>query len=482
MKDKKTLAIVIAVGLGTFMSAPDSSVINLAMPIIRSDFDVSKSVAEWIVTAYLLVVSSLLLTIGRLSDLYGQKKIYLTGFGIFIVGSVLCGFSAGITALIITRVIQALGAAMLFSTGPAIITNAVPPYNRGRALSAVAVSVALGLTAGPVIGGFLATHVGWPSIFFINVPIGVVGMIMVARSVPASARKKEKVRFDVAGSVIVFAALMLLLLPLSISGDYRMSPLLFSLLIGAGIVLIVFFVFFERRQESPMLDVRLFKNRVFSASNGAALLVYLAQYILIFQSQFYLQDLRGFTPSYAGLLYLPMPLASLCMAPVSGILSDKVDSRFISAFGALVMAAGIFLLSTLGASTPQFNIVLSMAITGFGFGIFQTPNNSAIMGNVPAANRGTASGTLATMRNIGMALGVAISVALFSHYNTRGLEVFTQAGQTGAALNSSAFIYALRCTYLAAAVVALGAAVASFIKGRVLTEREKNQQDGPAAG
>lgn len=473
MKDKKTIAIVLAVGCGTFMSALDSSVVNLAMPLIKNQFSVSLSMVEWIVTAYLLVVSSLLLTYGRLSDLYGQKKFYLTGFIIFVIGSALCGFSSGIGMLITFRVVQALGAGMLFSTGPAIITNAVPPENRGRALSAVAVAVALGLSSGPVIGGLLATYIGWPSIFFINVPIGLAGIVMVFRFVPDIAKKTEKVRFDVLGSVLVFAGLFLLLLPLSISGDYT-SPALFYPLLIAGLLIIAAFIVYELKHKNPMLNVRLFQNRVFAASNAAALLIYVAQFVLIFLFQFYLQNLRGFAASFAGILYLPMPLASMCVAPLAGILSDKVDSRFISSSGALAMACGLFLLSFLKASTPIVTIIIAMAVTGLGFGLFNTPNNSAIMGNVPPANRGTASGTLATMRNIGMALGVAISGALFSLFNNSATAAYTAAGQTGNQLTANAFVYALRLTYLAAAAIAVLATVASLIKGKVMTEKEKN--------
>jgi EmrB/QacA subfamily drug resistance transporter len=474
MREKKTMAIVIAVGIGTFVSALDSSVVNLVMPMMQKDFGVSMSMLEWIMTAYLLVVSSLLLTYGRMSDLYGQKRIYLTGFFIFIIGSALCGLSRGIGMLIAMRIIQALGAGMLFSTGPAIITNAVPPENRGRALSAVAVSVALGLTSGPLIGGLLATHVGWPSIFYINVPIGIIGIIMVMKFVPDIKPKNEKIPFDIAGSILIFAALLLILLPLNISDDAKISPALFAGLLGAGVLLIAVFIMLELKLKYPMLNVRLFKNRVFAASNGAALFIYMAQFVLVFLSPFYLQTLRHFAPDFAGLLYLPMPLATLCIAPVSGILSDRVDSRLISSAGALIMAGGLLMLGLMNTWTPIPYILVSMAVTGFGFGLFQTPNNSAIMGNVPVQNRGTASGTLALMRNIGMALGVAVSGALFGFFNNKAQAIFALSGQTGTRLTDSVFSYAFHLTLYAAVAAALISMIASLIKGRVMTEKQKN--------
>jgi EmrB/QacA subfamily drug resistance transporter len=474
MKDKKTIAIMVAVGMGTFMSALDSSVINLAMPMMQKDFGVSMSSLEWIMTAYLLVVSSLLLMYGRMSDLYGQKKIYLIGFCVFVLGSALCGLSPTIGMLIAFRVVQALGAGMLFSTGPAIITNAVPPENRGKALSALAVSVALGLTSGPLIGGLLATHVGWPSIFYINVPIGLIGIYMVVKYVPDIKPRSEKVPFDILGSVLIFAALLLILMPLNISDNEKMPGLLFAGLLGAGIILIAVFIRVELKHKHPMLDVRLFKNRVFAASNGAALFIYMAQFVLVFLSPFYLQSLRHFKADFAGLLYLPMPLASLCIAPISGALSDRIDSRFISVAGAFIMAGGLFMLGLMNTVTSVYFIMIAMAVTGFGFGLFQTPNNSAIMGNVPIQNRGTASGTLALMRNIGMALGVAVSGALFGFFKNRAEDLYAASGQTGTQLSDSVFVYAFHYTFYAAVAAALISLTASLIKGKVMTEKQKN--------
>ena len=466
MKNKNTSAIVLAVGIGTFMSSLDSSVVNLAMPLIEHHFSVSLSMVEWIVTAYLLVVSSLLLTFGRLSDLYGHKKVYSTGFVIFAIGSLLCGLSANIAMLIACRVIQALGAGMLFSTGPAIITNAVPEDKRGKALSVTAIAVALGLCIGPVIGGTLSTLFGWQSIFYINVPIGIFGIIMVQKFIPKD-EKSSAVPFDIAGSVIIFFALLFILLPLNISGDYSIPLPIFLGSIAVGLMLIALFIVHENRQEYPMLNMGLFKNRVFAASNAAALFTYMAQFIMVFLAPFYLENLRGFTALLSGLMYLPMPLATMMIAPISGNFSDHFDSRYLSSFGALIMASGLFMLSFLNTETTVAYIVISMVVTGLGFGMFQTPNNSAIMGNAPAKNRGTASGTLATMRNIGMVIGVAGSGALFSLFQSRATKLYSAQGQIGVTLQNNAFTAALHLTFFIAALVALLAMAASFSKGKV---------------
>jgi EmrB/QacA subfamily drug resistance transporter len=471
MRSKKATGIVLAVGIGTFMSALDSGVVNLAMPMIRGDFGVTLSEVEWIVTAYLLVVSSLLLTYGRIADLYGQKRVYQTGFVLFVIGSLLCGLSSGLGMLIAARCAQALGAGMLFATGPAIITNAVPPERRGKALSVTAVAVALGLSAGPVIGGTLTTLLGWQSIFYINLPVGAVGIWLVQRNIPRDpARRRE--RFDIAGSALVFVALLMILLPLGLSGDYDLPAGLLYGLIGGGLAVGAFFIWFESRRRSPMLDVRLFRSRVFTASSVAAMFIYMAEFMMVFLAPFYLQSLRGFSALTSGFIYLPLPLATMLIAPISGGISDKRDSRFLSAGGALVMACGLFMLSFLKIGTPLPYIEVSLVVTGVGFGLFQTPNNSAIMGNVPAGYRGTASGTLATMRNIGMALGVAVSGALFTFVQDEAQGTYAAQGIDGAALQSAAFADALQVTFLAAAGVALIAMAVSLVKGRVKTQRE----------
>lgn len=475
MKEKKTMATLLAVGIGTFMSSLDSSAVNLAMPLIKADFGVSLSAVEWIVTSYLLVISSLLLTFGRISDLYGHKKMYSTGFMVFTIGSFLCGISMNVGMLITCRILQAIGAGMLFSTGPAIITNAVPASSRGKALSITAIAVALGLCTGPVIGGTLTTLFGWQSIFFINIPIGIIGVAMATKSIPKDD-KTVSVPFDILGSILIFVALLFILLPLNLSGDYHIPTVFFVLSIAVGLLLIGVFVAVESKQKYPMLNIGLFRNRIFAASNAAALFMFMAQFIMVFLAPFYYQSLRGYSAMLSGLLYLPMPLATMCVAPISGSIADRYDSRFISLIGALILAVGLFMLSFLGMSTSFVYIICSMVICGIGFSLFQTPNNSAIMGNVPPQNRGTASGILATMRNIGMVMGIAVSGALFSFLQSKATVLYASQGQTDTLLQNNAFVYAMQITFRAAAIVALIAMIASFVKGTAKPEQEKQSE------
>ncbi|HBE80070.1 MAG TPA: MFS transporter, partial [Firmicutes bacterium] len=403
-------ATLLAVAIGTFMGALDSSVVNLVLPNIGSYFHTTLSLVEWTIIAYLLVISSLLLAYGRLGDMYGHKQIYLLGFIIFTIGSLVCGLAKTIALLIIFRAFQAVGAGMLMAMGPAIVTDTVAPRDRGRALSVTAVAVACALTIGPVIGGFLTTAFGWQSIFFINIPIGIGGFLLAQRTIPRNDERTVQ-PFDPIGAVIIFAALISILLPLSLVEELGWTNFWILLFIGIGLGLMVGFGFWERHIDYPLFDIRLFRNKLFAMSNISALLNYMAQNTIILLIPFYLQRLRGLPPNQAGLLYLPMPLATMMVAPISGTLSDRMDSRYISSAGMAIMAVGMGMLSYLKANSSDVFMMAGLIVVGFGIGLFQTPNNSAIMGAVPRDKTGVASGMLATMRNIGIVLGVAVSGA-----------------------------------------------------------------------
>lgn len=457
-------AILLAVAIGTFMSALDASAINMVLPSIGTYFHTSLSILEWAIMSYLLVISSLLLAYGRLGDMYGHKKIYITGFIIFMIGSLLCGMASSVRLLIIFRGIQAIGAGMQMAMGPAIVTDTVPPGERGKGLSVIAISVAVALTTGPVLGGFLAAAFGWQSIFFINIPIGLGGILLAEKTIPQNKERSEQ-PFDSIGAAIIFFALICILLPLSLIEQYgwKNSFLLTSILIGA--LLMVGFVFWEKNIKYPMFDIALFQNRLFSMSNISALLNYMAQYTIILLIPFYLQRLRGLSPEHAGLLYLPMPFTMMIVAPISGTLSDRMDSRYISSAGMAIIAAGMWLLSYLKADSPYLFLIAGLTVVGLGIGLFQTPNNSAIMGSVPDSKRGVASGMLATMRNIGMVLGVAISGALFTSSHNWLKNMWKAKGLSGLKLEETAFTGALHITYLVGAIFAFMAMITSLIKG-----------------
>jgi EmrB/QacA subfamily drug resistance transporter len=457
---------VFTVALGTFMSSFDINAANIALPMIQKSFHTSIAIVQWVVVAYLLTLCATQLTIGRISDLYGLKKIYTTGFIFFTVSSILCGLARNIIALVIFRILEALSAAMMASTSSAIITNAVPSANRGKALSFTAIAVAVATCAGPTLGGLLASAYGWSSIFFINIPIGIIGTIFSIKFIQKDVAKPE-VKFDILGSILIILALIFILLPLDLISMNSINPVMTIVLLTIGISLITAFILHELRSDHPILNMGLFKNRIFATSNFAATLFYMAEFIMVFLSPYYLQQQHSLTPSMAGMMMFPMALTMMIFAPISGMLSDKFDSRLISAIGMGILAATILVFGSFQANTPIGLLLLMFALVGIGAGIFNTPNNSAVMGSVPANNRGIAGATLGTMRTIGMVFGEAISAMLLSFNLNRGTQLFTLKGLTGVLLQQSAFSYAMRITCIAAALCAVVAMVLSFSRGKM---------------
>lgn len=456
--------VILAVAVGTFMAALDSSVVNIALPSISSHFKAPLFIIEWVVMSYLLVISSLLLTYGRLGDMYGHKTIYLTGFIIFTTGSLLCGLAPTIAMLIAFRAVQALGAGMLMSMGPAIITDVAPANKRGKALGLNAVAVSVALTAGPVLGGLLTSNFGWQSIFYINIPIGILGTLWAYKIIPGQLRYEAQ-KFDISGAAVVFLALMSLLVPLSYTERYGWGNPYIIASLAAGAILLMVFVYIEKKVDQPMMDLGLFRSRLFTLSNVSALINYMAQFSVMLLMPFYLQQLRGLTPSQAGLLLIPTPVTTMIVAPISGALSDRFDSRYISSTGMAIISVGILLLSRLSFDSSVAYIIISLAVTGLGSGLFQTPNNSAIMGSVPGNRRGIASSMLATMRNMGMVMGVAVSGAIFSSRLGYLKAVMSTQGIAGNELEVNSFMGALSFTFTIASILAAAAVLTSLARG-----------------
>jgi len=468
--------IIITVGIGTFMSALDSSIVNVALPNIQTYFNKPMSTVEWIILSYLLVISSLLLTYGKLGDMYGHKKMHLLGFAIFTVSSLICGISPNILTLIVARGFQAIGAGMLMSMGPAIITNATLAKERGKALGVNAVAISIALTSGPILGGILTSSLGWQSIFYINVPIGVIGYMMSKKFVPNSSKKSNE-KFDVLGAVLVFLALMLLLIPLSFGNEVGWSNPIIITLILISIILFALFIFVEKKSDHPMLVLSLFRNRQFTFSNIALLVSFVAQFFINILMPFYFEQLRTMSPATTGIMLIPIPLASLVVTPISGILCDKFDAKKLCFIGMSISTLGLVLLSFLDINSSILQIVISFVIIGIGFGLFQTPNTYAIMNSVSKKMSGTASSVQATMRNVGMVLGVAAVNSIFVSQQNKFSEIFKLQGLAGDELNIQAFTKAFHYTYVIAIIIAAVSAIISIgsIYGREETEKVKKR-------
>lgn len=432
LKEERKWWVLIAVGTGSFMAALDGSVVNTILPVIRDAFQSQVAAIEWVVTVYLLVISGVLLTFGRLGDLRGHKSVYIWGFGIFVLGSVLCGAAPSVEALVAWRGLQALGAAMIASNAPAILTGNFPAEQRGRALGMQATMTYLGLTVGPSLGGWLTASLGWRSVFYINVPVGALALTLSLVFIPKNPPAEENQPFDLAGAFTFMGGLVTLLLALNKGAEWGWgSPRILTFFIMAGVLLAVF-IAIERRTPAPMLDLGLFRQPVFSASVISAVLNYLCLYSIAFLMPFYLIQGRGLNPAQAGLLLTTQPLLMAIIAPVSGTISDRIGSRLPGMIGMSILSLGLFLLSRLGSASPLWFAALGLAAAGIGIGIFISPNNSALMGSAPRPRQGIAAGVLAASRNVGMVLGVGLAGAILtSRLNPSLPATFFQAVSAG---------------------------------------------------
>jgi EmrB/QacA subfamily drug resistance transporter len=447
--------ILLAVGVGSFMSALDSSVVNIILPVVNATFKSDVATVEWVVTVYLLLVSGLLLSFGRLGDLRGHKLVYLSGFGIFIASSALCGFAPSVVVLIAARALQSLGAAMLLANSPAILTKSFPARQRGQALGLQATMTYLGLTVGPSLGGWLTSHYGWRSVFYINIPVGLSALLLSFYFIPWDAAAERREPFDLIGALTFMAGLVALLLGLNQGHAWGWSSPAIVLLMAAALVLLVVFLVIEGRVVSPMLDLSLFRSSLFSASTASAVFNYICIYSVLFLLPFYLIQARGLEPAQAGLLLTAQPIIMAIMAPLSGTLSDRMGARLLSTAGMIILASGLFLLSQVDLQSPLSYIALSLATVGLGTGVFISPNTSALLGAAPPHRRGIASGIMATARNMGMVLGVGLAGAVFT----------TVQAQAQAAGSATATADGMRAGFLVAVGVALVGALASAVRG-----------------
>ncbi len=412
--------VLLAIGLGTFMAAMDGSIVNTILPVISQSFDADIATIEWVVVVYLLVLSGLMLSFGRLGDLRGHRNLYVIGFTFFLVSSALCGLAPSIGWLIGFRAFQAVGGAMLAANSPAILTKNFPSTQRGQALGMQATMTYLGLTVGPVLGGLLADQFGWRSVFYINLPVAAAAIIISLVFIPQDKPETVTEKFDPLGAGLFITGLTALLFGLNQGHTLGWSSPVILGLLFTGLVLLGVFVFVEGRIKYPILDLSLFtRSRIFSGAVSSALLNYICIYSIIFLMPFYLISGRHLTPSQAGLLLSSQPIIMAMVAPLSGTVSDRTGTRWPSVFGMLILAAGIFLLARLDETTSLPQVALALVVVGTGTGIFISPNNSALMGSAPRNRQGIAAGILATSRNTGMALGIGISGAIFTTTLTR---------------------------------------------------------------
>ncbi|HEY9879861.1 MAG TPA: MFS transporter [Leptolyngbyaceae cyanobacterium] len=405
---------MLGVGLGVLMFTLDTSIVNIALPSLVQIFHTTFATIQWVVLSYLLVITALVLGAAHLGDMVGKKRLYLGGLVVFTISSLLCGLAPGVGWLIAFRALQGMGAVMISALGAAIVTEVFPSAERGRALGIIGAVVSLGVALGPTVGGLLIGLSGWRSIFLVNVPIGIFATLVVIRYVPNSVYRAGRQPFDWWGSVLMTLTLISFALGMTHGQDQGFGhPLTLGLLAIATLGLALF-LWLESRLRFPVLDLQLFKNLQFSLSllTGVLVFVVIAGTILIIP--FFLELVLHYSTQRVGLLLAVAPVLGGIIAPFSGNLSDRFGTRIISLIGLVLMVVGCLSISTFNAGMGDLDYILRVVPFGVGLGIFQSPNNSAILGSVPPERLGIASGLLSLTRTLGQTTGVPLLGAIFA--------------------------------------------------------------------
>src|SRR3954452_4404179 len=448
----------------------DNTVVNVALPAIKADLDISTAELEWTVAAYALTFASLLLTGGKLGDLLGRRRIFVIGLSVFTLSSLACGLSASAPQLISARAVQGVGAALMMPATLSIISATFDARERGMAIGVWAGVSASALAIGPLLGGIITEHISWNWIFYVNVPIGVLAVVAALVVVPESRDTSREQRLDVPGLATSGIGLLALVYALIEANQYGWtSPRIVALFV-IGIGSLVAFVLVESRQRLPMLDLSLFRSGTFAGANLVAILVTLAMFGIFVFFPIYMQTFRGWSPIQAGAALLPWTLMVVVFAPIAGKLSDRVGSRWLMAGGMTVVAVCCLLLSTVTLESSFWNLLPAFILGGLGMSVVMTPMSAAAMGAVPVAKGGGASGVLKTRRQGAVARGIGIMGAIVAN---------REAAHGGP--RPQAFIYGLTFGMRVSAVICFGAAIAAATLVRRYRHAEEAERPLEAA-
>jgi len=457
-------AVFAIVGTGVFMCTLDSSIVNLSLPAIAARFGAPVGPeVELVIIAYLVVIASTLLVAGRLSDRVGRRPIWIAGLLIFTAGSALCGAAPSLGVLVGARVVQGLGGSLLMAVSPAMLIAAFPPGERGRALGFNAMTVAAAITAGPVLAGLITAHASWRWIFYVNVPIGLAGAIATSLVLPVD-RRSSQARFDIAGAALLGLTLASLTSALSIGNDVGWgSPCILGLA-ATAVVAAGLFVIRELRFEAPLIDHRLFQNRLFAWAVVSLVLSFLAVYATSFLVPFYFEQLRGFSVGKTGLVLAVSPVVMVVVAPISGTLADRFGTRWLAASGMTLLCGGLLLFARLDETSSYGAVTVPQLVAALGMALFQSPNNSALMGAVPHDRQGVASGMIATGRTVGQSVSIAIGGAVFASCGgaSAGRAILHRRDDPGLA---AAFLHGYRWALITCAAFAALGVVTTLLRG-----------------
>jgi len=467
MQEKeKRILILLTTSLSSFLTPFSSSIITFALPRIGEYFRADFFKVVWIPLAYLIPLPTLMILFGRLSDIYGRVKMFRLGLVVYTAAMILAPFSPSIYFLIIFNFIAGVGGALLGTNSTAIISHVFPAEKRGSALGINAMSVYLGLTFSPFLGGILIEFFNWQSIFYITVPVSLTSLIISFFTMKNIEYMNKKEKLDVLGAVVFTASLLSIVFYLTFSEIYNFYDTLYLLI--SGLLLLILFIYYERKAENPLLDISLFsKNRTFTASNISAFLNYISTYSIVFVFTIYLQVFLKLPPMETGFALVFQPVFMVIFSPISGRLADKYGSRIMASTGMMIIGLS-FLILALIRITSIMDIVIPISFIGIGFGFFTAPNTNAVMGSVERNKYGVASGTLGTMRFTGQILSITVASAILSSAIPKNvlLGLFTGAVQKVSVLYVNEFMAGFKTIMLFSATISFIGAYASLLKNK----------------
>ncbi len=450
--ERRTVLIIAT--LAAFLTPFMGSAVNIALPSIAADFGLDAVSLSLVASSYLLATAIFLVPLGRYADIYGRKRVFTLGVAVFTASALLSALATSGLALILFRFLEGMGSAMIYGTGVAMITSVFPPEERGRALGINVTAVYVGLSIGPLLGGYLTEFLTWRSIFLTNIPLGIYIIYQIRRHLAEEWADAAGERFDIVGSVFYGGMLLAVMYGFS----HLPEPGGVAAIV-TGVALSIVFYAWETRVESPVLNIPLLtSNRAFAFSNLAALINYGATFAVGFLLSLYLQVVRGLDPGTAGLVLITQPVIQALFATPAGRLSDRVEPRYVASAGMGLTAVGLALLTLLTATTPMTYIIASLVLLGFGFALFSSPNTNAVMSSVDRSFYGLASGMLATMRTTGMMFSLAIATVTFA--------LFIGSTQIGPEVQEP-FMTSLRVAFTVFAALCTVGIFASLARGRV---------------
>ncbi|HPT36999.1 MAG TPA: MFS transporter [Methanothrix sp.] len=440
--------------LTSFLPPFMASSINIALPAIGAEFSMDALLLGWVATSYLLSAAVFMVPFGKLADIYGMKKVFLIGLFVFTASSLVAYFAATIDILLASRILQGIGSAMIFGTGTAILVNVFPVQERGKVLGINAASVYLGLSMGPFLGGILTQYLGWRSLFLVNVPLGVIPLILGFTRLHGEWAGARGERFDLRGSIIYSLMLVAVMCGFSLLPGWQGAALV---LLGA--ITLPLLIRSEAKVKSPVLEVGLFRNnRVFALSNLAALISYSATYAITFLLSLYLQYIKGLEPDQAGLIMLVQPAVMTIFSPYTGRLSDRMEPRLVATAGMAFTFVAVLAFVFLSEDTSITTIVADLMVLGLGLALFTSPNTNAIMSSVDPRHYGVGSATLGTMRLIGQVSSMSFAMMVFSFY-LGAVQITSE--------HYSEFLSSVRVAFAVSSVLCILGIFASMARGKL---------------